>query len=369
MAELFKNFEVNREARWPIVARLLCGSIALHLTLIAGAMYIPPLREAFNIAALVGRSGYVDKAYRKTAFGEDIQMVEASPKFQYPPGYFATGLPEASPTPTVDPNAPRIISQAKDLKPESSPSPVASPAPSSTPVVAQSSGSPGAVSNKGEVASNQKADDQKIGEGGKSDAQKQLEQVAADNNVDLPEENEINRQPIKDLVVYANELKAGGKLDFEKSFEVVIEGELDAQGKLHNPTIKQKSGDQNLAGLATKAIGALNESGLLGYLKQVNDGKPTRISLTVSQNSEALLASLESELGSEDSASGKARAFNLMMSFAQQTREGKDEEILLKSTKASAVGRNLVFHFSMPRQTALDLIKKQLAANNKTKPD
>ena len=52
MAELFTNFEVNRELRWPIILRLLGGSFALHLLVVICVLYIPGLRDAFNIAAV-----------------------------------------------------------------------------------------------------------------------------------------------------------------------------------------------------------------------------------------------------------------------------------------------------------------------------
>ena len=45
-------------------------------------------------------------------------MVKVSPKFQYPSGYFAVGLPQAAVSPTPDLMAPKIISQAKPFTPE-----------------------------------------------------------------------------------------------------------------------------------------------------------------------------------------------------------------------------------------------------------
>ena len=52
-AELFANFEVNREPRWKMVARLLGGSAFLHLALATSVLDVPSLRDAFNVAALV----------------------------------------------------------------------------------------------------------------------------------------------------------------------------------------------------------------------------------------------------------------------------------------------------------------------------
>jgi len=69
MSELFANFEVNRQPRWKSVLALLGLSAILHLTLAASILYIPTLRDAFNIVVLARRSGYVDKAYTKTKIG------------------------------------------------------------------------------------------------------------------------------------------------------------------------------------------------------------------------------------------------------------------------------------------------------------
>jgi hypothetical protein len=384
MGELFKNFEVGREARWPMILRLLVGSIALHATLIACVALIPPVRNALNIAAIVAGSNYVDKPYARTVFGEDIQMVQVQPKFQYPPGYFAISmglaLPSPSPSPTPDPYAPKIISEAKPLKPQSSPSPSpsASPLAAASPVIAKSQGSPNgqAADNKEGIQSgdrktgdqkDQIADQAKKDEAERAEAQKKLEATAAANNITLPAENEINRQPIKDLTAYVDKLKQDGQLDLNKSFEVSIEGDVDAQGKLQKPTITQRSGDPKLADLATRAIGAINESGLLVYLKDVNEGRPTKVTFIISQNSDFLLARVESEVGSEDAARGWAQTFSLMLATGQITRKGKDEEVLMRNTKTSHEGKKLVFNFSMPRQTVVDMIKKQLATAAATK--
>src|SRR5947207_14050801 len=117
MSELFSRFEVNKEARWKTVPGLLVCSAGLHLVLAATVLYVPRVRDALNIAVLAGKTHYVDRAYNKTVVGEDIQMVEVSPKFRYPDGYFATDL-TATAIPTPDPLAPKIISTFTPPKPE-----------------------------------------------------------------------------------------------------------------------------------------------------------------------------------------------------------------------------------------------------------
>src|SRR5688500_9617149 len=91
MAELFSNIEINREPRWQILSKLALASLALHATLLASLIYVPAVRDTFNVAALLSDTGYVDKAYTKTAIGEEVQMLQLPPaKFRYPEGYFAT---------------------------------------------------------------------------------------------------------------------------------------------------------------------------------------------------------------------------------------------------------------------------------------
>jgi hypothetical protein len=57
----------------------------------------------------------------------------------------------------------------------------------------------------------------------------------------------------------------------------------------------------------------------------------------------------------------------LLLALGQKAREGKDEEILMRNTTASANGKKLVFNFSMPRQAIGEMIKKQIASNTAAK--
>lgn len=375
MAELFADFEVNREPRWKIIVGLIAGSTVLHLALAASVIVVPTLRDALNIAALAGKSGYVDKAYARTVFGENIQMVQVGPKFQYPPGYFATGSLQALPTgsPTPDPSAPKIISQAKPLQPEPSPSPLPSPsaAASPSPVVAQSTGSSvgqSAGNRNGQPGGDQKTGGSDAANGTKQqDAQKQLDEVAAANQFELPTENEINRQPLKDLVAETNELKNAGKLDLGLSFDLTIEAELDVKGQLISPTVTRKSGDPTLVDLSTRAIGVLNETGLVAYLKYLSDGRPLKVTFVVNQDQDHLNATVESEVNTEDGARQKVKTLNIALVLGQATRDGKVEAILMRSTSVSSQGKKVIVKFQMPRQAVEDLLKKQLASAGPTK--
>ena len=361
MAELFEKIEINREPRWKVLTRLTGASLVLHLVLLWLVIYVPALRDTLNIAAIVANTRFVDKPYDPTQIADDVQLVELS-KFHYPEGYFTPDGQVAAEVPApavagVDPFAPKIISQAssqKNVQPQASPSaspspsPEASPSPSWSP---ETSASPAAVAQASPSASPLTPEQ----------AQKELEKTAQQNNVTLPDETQINKKPLKDFAAYTTTLKNQGKLDLSKPFEVVIEAELDENGKLIKPHVQKKEGDESLVDFFTKAVSALNDSGFLIYLQPISKDNPgATVKITVKQGEKEVLASVESETSSPERAQSLARALNNLLYFGAGARAGKDEEVLMKNTNATPDGKKVVVNFSMPRQSVVDMIKKQL---------
>lgn len=354
MSELFANFEVNKDPRWPTLLRLTGGSVFLHLLLMWLVVYVPAFRDAFNIAALIANTRFVDKPYDATRIADDVTFIEgSSEKFHYPEGYFAIDSQQPASELVAtnfgsDPFAPKIISQAqptKNITPEASPSPSPSPSPAASPSAS--------VTSNAAVA-----DDKKLTP---EEAQKKLEETAAENNLELPDETQINKQALKDFAKYANDLRNQGKLDLDKPFEVVIEAELDKNGKLQNPRFTKKAGDPNLVELFGHMVAALNDSGFLFYLKQISKDNPGgTIIFTIKQGETEVLASVESVASSEGSARSLAKSLNAALVFGALARSGKDEEILMKNTNVTPDGKKILINFSMPRQNVVDLIKKQL---------
>ncbi len=364
MAELFENFEVNHESWWPKLLKLLGGSVGLHLLLLFLYFMSPVcamLLTSWHFSLIPVLS---TNHYDQTLIGEDIQMVDiARDKFRYPDGYWAAeGQPVdmAPPTPTEPP----FIAQAAPsgtLFPEPSPSPtpdlLATVIPSPSPVTSASPAQPVAQGS----ASPSPSTPSKLTP---EQAQTELEKTAKENNIDLPKEGEINKKALKDFAAYANDLKNQGKLDLNKPFEVVIEAELDENGKLKDPKFTKKEGDPNLVELFGRMIAALNDSGFLVYLKPIDKDNPgTKVVFTIKQGESEVLASVESEVSSDSSARVLASAFNTALAIGADSRAGKDEELLLRNTTASFNGKKIVFNFNMPRQAVVDLIKKQLAAS------
>jgi len=356
MAELFENIEVNRESRTGLFLRLLTGSLVIHLTLIWAMIYVPAVRDTFNIASIIASTRFVEKAYNRTEIGDDVRIVELN-KFRYPDGYWAmdTSAAELAGAGAFasDPFAPRIISQAKNEAPEPSPSPSPSisPSPTASPTTSVAAVNP----EKSDNANKNPADLTP------AQAQTELDRTAKENNLELPDENQINKQVLKDFATYADDLKKAGKLDLNQPFEIVIEAELDENGKLKNPRFTKKAGDANLIDLFGRFVAALNDSGFLIYLKPINRDNPgATVVFTIKQGENEVLASVESEVSSPDSARVLAKALNAALVFGAGSRAGKDEAIIMRNTNATPDGKKIVVNFSMPRQNLVDLIKKSM---------
>ena len=357
MAELFERVEVNREPRWQVLTRLIGGSLVLHLACLWVVIYVPAVRETVNIAALIASTRFVDKEYEATQMGYDVEVVQLE-KFRYPEGYFAAaGQVDgvlASPANPFPEFAPKIISQAgseRNVDPEASPSPSPDASPSASPAA---SGSPsGAVAQASPSPAGSPLSQE--------DAQKQLEKTAEQNDVTLPGETEINKKVLKDFAAYTNNLKNEGKLDINKPFEIEIQATLDEKGKLVDPKIKKMSGDENLVEFFGKLVLALNDSGFLVYLQPISKDNPgATVKITVKQGEKELLASVVSEASSPERAETVAKVLNNLLTFGALSRAGKDEEVLMKNTSATPDGKRVVVNFSMPRQSVVDMIKKQL---------
>ena len=356
--DLFEKFEVNRDPRWRVLTKLVGASLVLHLVFVWMVIYIPAVRDTLNIAALIANTKFVDKDYTATQIGDDVQLVQLTDKFHYPEGYFAleqqlaTGQVPGQ-TGVVDPFAPRIISQASKesrVDPEASPSP--SPAASVSPAA-----SPAASPSASAIAQASPS----VSPLTKEQAQQELEKTAAQNNVTLPDENEINKKVLKDFAAYANDLKNQGKLDFEKPFEIEIEAKLDEKGKLKDAKFTKKSGDENLIALFGRLVTALNDSGFLTYLQPISKDNPdATVRIIVKQGEKEVLASVTSEASSPERADSLAKALNNLLYFGAGSRAGHDEEVLMKNTNATPDGKRVVVNFSMPRQSVVDMIKKNL---------
>jgi hypothetical protein len=371
MTELFENFEVNRDSRWAaVLVRLIGASLVLHLVLVWLVIYVPAVRDTMNIAAMIASTRIVDEDYVATQIGDDVQLVQLE-KFRYPEGYFALeaqidGKLPAQAGAAADPFAPQIVSQWNpsknaDPEPAPSPSPDASASPAASPAASPSASAAASPAPSAIAQASPPANSNTNTQLPPDEAQKKLEETAKENNLALPEENQINKKALKDFAAYANDLKNQGKLDLNKPFEVVIEAEMDQNGKLQNARFTKKVGDENLVDLFGRMIAALNDSGFLIYLQPLSKDNPgAKVVITIKQGESEVLASVASETSSNARAESLASVLNNLLFFGAGSRSGKDEEVIMKNTNVTPDGKKVVVNFSMPRQSVVDMIKKQL---------
>lgn len=351
MTELFENFEINREPRWPILARLAAGSLFLHTLLIASAIYVPGVRNALNIAYMFSDVQYVDEAYTKTEVGERAQIIDlAKEKFTYPEGYFSTGATQP------DPLAPQIIAQAAPQpvfippRPIPTPTPLPTPSPAASPSP-QPSASPGsgASSSTGAVAaaSPTPTEDEK---------ERKLDQVAAQNGVRRPKA--INKRPFVDLLAKAKQMKDRGEIDLNSVVEMTVEADRAPDGKLSNVVVTQKTGDPKLTELANDLISALSDSGALDFLEGMS-----HLTFTLKLDQTDVAVTATTEMQSDTVAWLAAKGYDKFREQAVESKSGHDEAVIWKNMKVTSSGKQIILSFNMPRAEAGTMLSKYTTAS------
>ncbi len=367
---LFDHFEVNREPFWRKISWLVAGSGAWHLVIVALILLIPPVRDAFSITAMFRDAGFVDKPYAHTEI-EDADIIDFSgEKFHYPEGYFAMdqeGIPPLPQFPVTPQFAPARLSRAPSPSPNPSDTPT--PTPSATPLIASNpkgKGKPGEVKpppspGPEDKTAQDKAEEEKV--------QAAREKAAKQAGIEMPAEGEINKRPFQDLGNEAKDLSDKGKLDLNQQFEVTIETKLDAQGKLVGPQITKQTGDDQLIKLSRRFVETLNDSGVLFYLKALNQNNPnSNVSFTIKQDSTSVTAVIKADAKDPKSANILIHGFRAAIAYGVTQRKGKVEEQLLNNLTTTQEDNKIVFNFSMPRDEVVELVKKQLAEVSPTPP-
>ena len=333
---IFENFEVNPEPFWPRIMRLLGGSVALHLVLIACVVFIPPVRDALSIAAMFSGAGFVDRAYNKTKIENEGDIVEiTTDKFHYPEGYFAMdpqAIPSPSPPPPVAPAfTPTNVSP--DLLTPSPTPPVAVPSP--------------AIAGKTTPTPTPTAEDEQE----KQKIEEELDRLAKENGVGRPKE--INTRPFKDLLAEAKKKKDNGELKLDGQIELTVEADREPDGKLKNAKVADKRGDKKLEEVALGFIAALSDSGVLDFLEGT---KHLRVTVKIDDKNVEVVAA--SEVESAERARTMERTFSGMIVLGRIAKRGKDEEIYYNHTQVFSNEKEVSVKFSMPRAEMGALLSK-----------
>jgi hypothetical protein len=124
----------------------------------------------------------------------------------------------------------------------------------------------------------------------------------------------------------------------------------------------KQAGDAVLIDLGSKLVSAMNDSGVLYYLKKINQDKPgTKVVFTIKQDGSEVTATVTSEVSTPESARQLASGFRVLMVAGAETRKGHDEEVLLRSTNVSADGKSVVFKLKMAHKEVVDIVRKGMA--------
>ena len=189
-----------------------------------------------------------------------------------------------------------------------------------------------------------------------------------DPTSEAPTTYDINKRPFVDLANNVNDLLDKKQLKLESAFVVNAAGKLTKEGKLDPKTFRWgqiASPDQKMVDVVKGAIGAINDSGYLQYLKDIS-GKD--FNLMLQQDDTNISAVVQSEMETDLRAKSIRDSLSLMISIAKMKKSGaeadqndKDDLILLENAKVETDGKKVVIKFLVPKEIALPMIQRKLA--------
>lgn len=170
----------------------------------------------------------------------------------------------------------------------------------------------------------------------------------------------FNKRPLQD---FADDIivKTDGtdKIDLTKPFMVEMQGVLDKDGKLDTKKSRfiDDDGDPNMINVAKAAIEAVNNSGLLSYLR---DQGVEKINFVLIQDDKQLTAVIKGGLPNENEAKKVSSGINALIGIAKFTNRDADLKTLMDAAKFTTEKKDFVMNFALPKQDAHKLIDKKL---------
>jgi hypothetical protein len=361
MAEIFHTHErLNRDTRTPRMLRTVGASLVAHALFLASVVYVPAVRDTFNLASTLSSLEFVEEDYTKTAIGERATMLNlADNKLYYPPGYFSqTALPS--------PDAPQLI---EEVRPQPTPFKPARIKPTPTP---DASPSPEATTEAAEaLAKNEGA---KTGDPQASPTASPTPAVAAPQTAEEAERiakeagtekfPPINTKPFTDLLKQGRQMRDAKEIDLSGTLELEVEADRQEDGRLANPVVTgAAASNPKLLQLAKDFISALSDSKLLASLKGTK-----HLKMRVKLDGQEVAVRVLTEMASESEATTMASGYNGLLFLGALSKKGKDEEALFKSVQVAAEANQIVLTFNMPRAKAGDLLTKLIKKNESAPP-
>ncbi|MGI9107773.1 MAG: hypothetical protein ACR2G4_16170 [Pyrinomonadaceae bacterium] len=353
MAEIFYTHErLGRDSRAPRMLRTLGGSFVAHALCLAAIIYVPGVRDAFNLASTLSGIQFVEEDYKKTAVGQRVTMLNfADNKLYYPPGYF-------SPTALPSPGDPQLIAEVRP-QPIPTPRPFrVRPTPKPTPTPAAS---PSPETAKAETAAKTAGDKTVEPNASPTPALPQTpeeaERIAKEANVEkFPT---VNTKPFTDLLKQGKVMRDAGEIDLEGILEMTVEGDREEDGRLTNVEVTGAStSNPKLAQLAKDFVAALSDSKLLAALKNTR-----HLQMKIKLDDKEVAVRLTTEMSSADEATKMSNGYQGLLMIGAFSKKGKDEEAIFKSVQIAAEAKQIVLTFNMPRKAAGDLTTKLMNKN------
>ncbi|HEV7904580.1 MAG TPA: hypothetical protein VGO96_12125 [Pyrinomonadaceae bacterium] len=358
MAEIFHTHErLNRETRTPRMLRTLGGSLVAHALFLAAVVYVPMVRDTFNLASTLSGFRVVEEDYTKTAVGERATLINlADTKMYYPPGYFSqTALPS--------PDAPQLLAE---FRPQPTPRPIrVRPTPQPTPTP---EASPSPEATDAETAAKNEAD--KNGVAGASptpatatpQTAEEAERIAKEAGAEkFPT---INTKPFTDLLKQGKEMREAKEIDLSVTLEMEVEADREDDGRLSNINVTgAAASNPKLYQLAKDFVAAIGDSKLLAALKGTK-----HLKMHVKLDEKEVAVRVLTEMASESEATTMASGYNGLLFLGALSKKGKDEEVLFKSVQIAAESNQIVLTFNMPRAKASDLLSKLIKKNETVPP-
>jgi len=183
----------------------------------------------------------------------------------------------------------------------------------------------------------------------------------------------INKRPLTDQAKQTLADIQAKKVNIGMPFKVVIEGTLGygTDGKtvvlknahvVKDPTIKN---DPAMEKFVSDWILRVGDSGWLAYIDRIDSkGKALtkKLQISVEHNNADFVASIRSELPSENQANSVSSGLSGLINVGLITTSGNDDEQnFLKSLKTTVQGNVLTLNFTMPSPQAMELIQRKLA--------
>jgi len=332
--------------------RTLGASLVAHALFLAAIVYVPAVRDTFNLASALSGLQFVEEDYTKTAVGQraDVMLNFADNKLYYPAGYFSQPALPA-------PDAPQLVAEVRPLP---TPKPIRiRPTPKPTPTPAAS------PSPETDVETTAKKEGDKTGTPGASptpaappQTAEEAERIAKEANVQkFPT---INTKPLTDLLQQGKKMRDAGEIDLTGNLEMDVEADREDDGRLTNVVVTgvEAAANPKLVELAKDFIAAISDSKLLAALKGTR-----HLKMHVKLDDKEVGVRVLTEMASEGEATMMSNGYQGLLVLGALSKKGKEEEALFKSVQIAAEAKQIVLTFNMPRKAAGDVLTKLIKKN------